>query len=158
MKLVPLFKGELEFDETTEVGFPTHDEDGDWLAYVEGDGVAVGDRLAGGLRWTNHPRRRADGTWLPSFEGVLKTNDAAERSSLPSTATTRVSPTPSSTSTAPPWPALTLAASAPAYRWVNHVFAVIEADVRPNADPEHWRLRAFECVNEIAAEKEETET
>ena len=36
MKLIPLFEGELRFDETTEVGFPTHGEDGDWLAYVEG--------------------------------------------------------------------------------------------------------------------------
>jgi len=29
MKLIPLFEGELRFDETTEVGFPTHGEDGD---------------------------------------------------------------------------------------------------------------------------------
>ena len=80
MKLVPLFEGELRFDEATEVGFPTHGEDGDWLAYVEGDGAVSGARLAGELRWTNHPRRRADGTWLPSFEGVIKTNDSIETS------------------------------------------------------------------------------
>jgi hypothetical protein len=142
MKPVPLFAGELEFDETTEVGFPTHDEDGDWLAYVEGDGVAVGDRLAGRLRWTNHPRRRADGTWLPRF-GVLKTNDGAEilfAFNGYNQGVTDAFEYEHRAAVA----ALTLATSTPAYRWVNHVFAVIEADIR----------RAFECVNEIAAEKE----
>jgi hypothetical protein len=29
MKLIPLFEGELRFDETTEVGFPTYGEDGE---------------------------------------------------------------------------------------------------------------------------------
>ena len=48
--------------------------------------------------------------------------------------------------------ALTLASASPPYQWVNHVFAVIEADVRPSGDPEHWRLRAYQCVNEIAGE------
>jgi hypothetical protein len=47
---------------------------------------------------------------------------------------------------------LTVATSSPAHRWVNHVFAVIESDARPSADPERWRFRAFECVNEIASE------
>src|ERR1051325_7749344 len=78
MKLALLFEGELCFEQASDVGFPTHGEDGDWLAYVEGDGAVSGARLAGELRWTNHPRRRADGTWLPSFEGVIKTNDSAE--------------------------------------------------------------------------------
>jgi hypothetical protein len=32
------------------------------------------------------------------------------------------------------------------------VFAVLEADVRPSAEPERWLLRAYECVNEIAVE------
>jgi hypothetical protein len=29
---------------------------------------------------------------------------------------------------------------------------VIEADVHPLANPEHWRVKAFECVNEIVNE------
>ena len=64
MKLIPLFEGELRFDETTEVGFPTHGEDGDWLAYVEGDGAVSGERLSGELRWTNH---RAGAPTAPGF-------------------------------------------------------------------------------------------
>jgi hypothetical protein len=80
LKLIPLFEGQLRFDESTEVGFSTlaNSEDGDWVAYVEGDGRLFGDRISGAVRWTNHPRRRADGTWLPSFEGVIKTEDEAE--------------------------------------------------------------------------------
>jgi hypothetical protein len=153
MKLALLFEGELEFDETTEVGFPTHDEDGDWLAYVEGDGVAVGERLAGKLRWTNHPRRRADGTWLPRFEGVLKTNDGAEILFAFNGYNVGVTD-PFEYEHRWVLAALTLATSNPDYRWLNHVFAVVEADVRPSADPERWRLRAYECINEIAAEQE----
>jgi hypothetical protein len=48
--------------------------------------------------------------------------------------------------------ALTLSAGDDRYRWVNRTFAVMEADVRPFANPEHWRVRAFECVNEITDE------
>jgi hypothetical protein len=152
MKLIPLFDGELRFDETTEVAFPSHGEDGDWLGYVEGDGAVSGERLAGELRWTNHPRRRADGTWLPRFEGVIRTNDSAEilfsfhgynqgvKDPLNNDHRTALA-------------ALTLASASPAYQWVNQVFGVIEADVRPSADPERWWLRAYECVSEITADR-----
>jgi hypothetical protein len=150
MKLALLFEGELVFDETTEVGFPTHQEDGDWLAYVEGDGIALGDRLAGKLRWTNHPRRRADGTWLPCFQGVLRTDDGADILFAFNGYNTGFSD-PFEYEHRSALAALSLATSNPTYRWVNQVFGVIEADVRPNADPEHWRLRAYECINEIAS-------
>ena len=151
MKLIPLFEGELRFDESTEVGFPTHGEDGDWLAYVEGDGAVSGDRLSGELRWTNHPRRRADGTWLPSFEGVLKTSDGAEIL-FAFNGYNQGLADPFEYEHRAALGALTLASANPAYQWVNNVFAVIEADVRPSADPERWRLRAYECANEIAGE------
>src|SRR5690242_19427956 len=77
MDLLPLFEGDLEFDETTEVGFATHADDGDWSAYVRGGGHVVGERVSGDLQWTNHPRRRADGTWLPDVQGVITTGDGA---------------------------------------------------------------------------------
>ncbi len=153
MRLVELFEGELRFDESTEVGFPAHGDDGDVSGYVQGDGAVNGTRLSGRLRWTNHPRRRADGTWLPDFHGVISTDDGADvlfsfrgynwevsdpvpEMHMPSEHRAAVA-------------ALTLAAADERYRWVNRVFAVIEADVRPLADPEHWRVRAFECVNEL---------
>jgi hypothetical protein len=45
--------------------------------------------------------------------------------------------------------ALTFAAGDDRYRWVNRVFAVLEAEVAPYADPERWHVKAFECVNEL---------
>jgi hypothetical protein len=150
MKLIPLFDGELRFDERTEVAFPSHGEDGDWVGYVEGDGAVTGERLAGELRWTNHPRRRADGTWLPRFEGSIKTNDSAEiLFSFHGYNQGVDGPDDNDHRTA--LAALTLASASPAYQWVNQVFAVIEADVRPSADPERWWLRAYECANEMPA-------
>ena len=152
MKLIPLCEGELRFDETTEVGFPTHGEDGDWLAYVEGDGVVSGPRLTGRLRWTNHPRRRADGTWLPTFEGVIRTEDPAEILFAFSGYNLGVT-NPFEYERRSALATLRLASANPEYLWVNSMFAVMEADVRPSADPEHWRIRAYECVNEIAGEE-----
>jgi hypothetical protein len=151
MKLGLLFEGELLFDETTEVGFPAYGDDGDWLAYVQGGGAVSGERLSGDVRWTNHPRRRADGTWLPAFEGVIKTNDLAEILFAVSGYNQGVADAYEYEHRSA-LAALTLASASPAYLWVNQVFAVIEADVRPNADPEYWRLRAYECLNEIARE------
>jgi hypothetical protein len=151
MRLVPLFEGELIYDESTEIGFPTYGEDGDWSAYVQGHGSISGVRLEGELRWTNHPRRRADGTWLPNYVGTIATADGAQvlfsmagyNQGLgdPFTYEQRAALC-----------SLTLAATEERYHWVNALFAVVEADVRPSADPEHWRLAAYECVNQIAAD------
>ena len=149
MQLVPLFEGELVFDESTEVGFPTYAEDGDWLAYVQGHGSISGERLQGELRWTNHPRRRADGTWLPDYQGSIATADGAQLLFSMAGYNTGVGD-PFTYDQRAALCSLTLAATDERYRWVNDLFAVVEADVRPSADPEHWRLRASECVNEIA--------
>lgn len=151
MRLVPLFDGELSFDETTEVGFPTYDTDGDWASYVLGDGRVAGERLNGNVRWTNHPRRRADGTWLPEFHGVISTDDDAQIL-ISFSGYNRGVTDPFEYEHRSGLAAVTLSASDDRYRWVNQVFAVMEADIRPSADPERWRVRAFECVNEIAAE------
>jgi hypothetical protein len=150
VRLVPLFEGELRFDEATEVGFPAHREDGDWAAYVHGDGRVSGDRIGGRLMWTNHPRRRADGTWLPDFQGVITTDDGAQI--LFSLAGyNQGCDDPYEYERRAALAAMTLATDSEQYGWVNRIFAVVEADVRPSADPEQWRLRAFECVNEITA-------
>lgn len=152
MRLVPLFEGELRFDESTEVGFPAAGEDGDWSGYVRGDGQVVGERLSGELLWTNHPRRRADGVWLPDFQGVITTGDGVNLLFSLSGYNQGVGD-PFGYDRRMATAALVLVAADERYRWVNSLFAVVEADVRPSADPEHWRLRAFECVNEIASEQ-----
>ena len=45
--------------------------------YGEGGGTFKGAKLAGELRWVNHPRHRGDGSVLPDIDGVLKTGDGA---------------------------------------------------------------------------------
>jgi hypothetical protein len=44
------------------------------FAFAEG---TVTGRVEGRLRGANHPRRRADGTFEPDFQGVIETNDGA---------------------------------------------------------------------------------
>lgn len=151
MRLVPLFEGELRFDETTEVGFASHGEDGDWSGYVRGDGRVGGDRVSGELRWTNHPRRRADGTWLPDVQGVITTDDGAAIL-FSFVGYNRGVTDPFEYEHRAGLAALTLLSDDERYRWVNDVFAILEADIRPEAAPEHWRIRAFECVNEIVSQ------
>ena len=157
MKLHPLFEGELRYDESTEAGVAAFGRSGDIASYAQGEGRINGERLRGRLRWTNHPRRRADGVGLPDVHGVISTEDGADilfsfygynfgvRESVQPRP---LQPYEQRAALA----ALTLAAGDDRYRWVNQVFAVLEADVRPFANPEHWRIRAFECVNEMTEE------
>jgi hypothetical protein len=106
MRLVPLFEGELIYDESTEIGFPT---------YV---------RTATGPRTFKARARSAASAWGASSAGRTAPADGPTE---PGFRTTKGrSPPPM-------------------------VLAVVEADVRPSADPEHRRLAAYECVNEIAA-------
>jgi hypothetical protein len=55
---------------------PFGGEDG--VAYGEGDGEFRGERLAGRARWSNHPKRRGDGVYLPDAHGVIETQDEAQ--------------------------------------------------------------------------------
>jgi hypothetical protein len=155
VKLVALFEGELIYDESTETGIVAYGESGDIASYAQGGGHVDGPRLTGKLRWTNHPRRRADGVALPYFHGVLSTADGAEI--LFSFRGYNWGVVKAAKDHHPLQPferraglaALTLAAGDERYRWVNRVFAMLEADIVPYAAPELWRVRAFECVNDL---------
>jgi hypothetical protein len=126
-------------------------EDGDWFGYVRGDGRVGGDRVSGDLQWTNHPHRRADGTWLPDVQGVITTDDGAAIL-FSFVGYNRGVTDPFEYERRAGLAALTLLSNDERYRWVNDVFAILEADIRPEAGPERWRIRAFECVNEIASQ------
>ncbi len=45
--------------------------------YGEGGGEFRGERLSGQARWSNHPRKRSDGVFLPDAHGVIETTDGA---------------------------------------------------------------------------------
>jgi hypothetical protein len=98
-------------------------------------------------------RRRADGTWLPDFQGVITTDDGAQIV-FSFAGYNHGCDDPYEYERRAALAAMTLATDSEQYDWVNRGFAVVEADVRPSAEPEHWRVRAFECVNEIAGESQ----
>jgi hypothetical protein len=54
---------------------PFEGEDG--VAYGEGQGEFRGERLSGRARWSNHPKRRSDGVYLPDAHGAIETEDGA---------------------------------------------------------------------------------
>ena len=157
MKLIPFFEGDLIYDESTEAGVAAFEATGDISTYAQGDGRITGDRLSGNLRWTAHPRRRADGVSLPDFHGVITTDDAAtilfsfQGYSVGGREAAKPHPLQPYEQRAV-LATLTFAAGEDRYRWHNRVFALMEADARPFADPERWHIRAFECVNEIVSE------
>jgi hypothetical protein len=74
MKLAFLCTLELDFDDRLDQ-LRTPRRDGG--IYGTGSGVRVGDRLSGRIRWTNHPRIRADGTTLPDMHGVIEVGDGS---------------------------------------------------------------------------------
>ena len=71
MRLEPLYVARFTYPESYAV---VHAEDSAFFFLAEG---TVEGAIVGRLRGANHPRRRADGTFLPDFQGVIETTDAA---------------------------------------------------------------------------------
>jgi hypothetical protein len=146
LHLEVLFEGQLRFEETTQVGFGPHDSEDDWFSYVQCEGEVSGERLSGRFTWTNYPRRRADGTWLP--HGVMIADDGMEiLFSLQGC--NQVAASRDDTEHRTAVAAVTLAAKDERYRWLNSVVAILEV-ARSSADPAVWHVRAYECVGDIA--------
>jgi hypothetical protein len=72
MDLAPLCIFELSFDDPLDL---VRSPPGGGGIYGTGSGVVTGERLSGRVRWTNHPRVRADGTTLPDLHGVVEIAD-----------------------------------------------------------------------------------
>jgi hypothetical protein len=75
MKLERVCEMRWAYREGFDLVKPYGGEEG--LGYGEGGGTVTGERLAGTVRWANHPRRRSDGRMLPNGGGVLTTTDGA---------------------------------------------------------------------------------
>jgi hypothetical protein len=71
MRLEPLYRATFTTPESWSVELA-----GEGQSFLIAEGRTEG-RVSARLRAANYPRRRADGTLLPDFRGVLETNDGA---------------------------------------------------------------------------------
>ena len=153
MRLQALFEGYLSYVDRGHWAAPYHDQE--YIGYAEATGEVSGERLRGRVRCLNHPVQLSSGPELyrPDYYGVIWTDDGA-------TVLWRVQGYNLFEPEVPPeyvGRALmmsTFAADDDRYRWLNHVFGVIEAVCTGPVDladaaTEQWQLRVFECVHEL---------
>jgi hypothetical protein len=132
MRLEPIFDMELDYADGFFVIAPYGGTEG--AGYGSGRGRVTGDRVAGDVRWSNHPRRREDGVLIPDAHGVIETEDGARivfhlagySTALEGSKTKRAIVSPA-----------TFATDDERYRWLNNVVAVGEGTI----DFETLRLR-----------------
>ena len=75
MKLEPLYRATFTYPEAWAVDLTgAGGTEGQHFFVAEG---RCEGRISGRLRGANHPRRRVDGTFMPDFQGVIETDDAA---------------------------------------------------------------------------------
>lgn len=76
MQLKGLYTAKFRYPQSWAIAFagPVGQGEGQHFFLAEGE---CSGRLSGRLRGANHPRRRADGTFLPDFQGVIDTEDGA---------------------------------------------------------------------------------
>lgn len=143
MRLEPLFDIDLDYEDGFFVIAPYGGTEG--IGYGSGRGRVSGERVAGAVRWSNHPRRREDGVLVPDAHGVIETDDGARIVFHLAGYSTPIEA--SSTKRAIVSPA-TFASDDDRYRWLNDVVAVGEGTI----DFETLRLgmRYYAAVNEAA--------
>ena len=138
MRLEPLYSASFTTPESWSVdlagqfGTEAH-------SFLVAEGRSTG-RLSARLRGANVPRRRADGTLLPDFRGVLETDDGA--TILYSwTGRTRVSDEGRHELVG----GITHITDDERYQWLNHSFCGLTGEVLPRADGS-----GFDVVLEVA--------
>jgi hypothetical protein len=75
MRLEHLFDLDLRYEGDYVVVRPYGGLDG--VGYASGKGRATGPRVVGGVRFSNNPRVRGDGTLLADLAGAISTDDGA---------------------------------------------------------------------------------
>lgn len=145
MELEPLFTGRFLFKGVAGDHFAAYGEDGDWVGYVTGEGEIEGERLRGTLTWTNTPRRRADGTWLYDFTGLIRTDDDVLIRFETGGYNWSLTDDPFEYEHRQVVGALTFQTAGEKYRWLNRTYALLEADVGEDreTESERWQVRAF---------------
>ena len=141
MRLEFLFDAAMHYTDLAFLESPFGGAEG--MAFGTGVGTFSGGRLQGEARWSNFPRRREDGVFLPNVCGVLTTDDDAEvlfhftGYSLASEEVRRI--------TSP----VTFSAASDRYRWLNSIVAMSEGLLGIEDGVSTIRLRCYACINEM---------
>jgi hypothetical protein len=153
MRLQELFEGHLSYVDRGHWAAPHHEQE--YVGYAEASGEIVGERLCGRVRCLNHPIQlsRSPDLYHPDYHGVISTQDGATvlwRFQGYNLFEPDIGPEYLGRALM----VSTFATDHDRYRWLNQVFAVIEAICTGPvdlADPatEQWHLRAFECVHDL---------
>jgi len=123
MKLLPFYRVRFRYPQGWGVGLGSA-ESAEGQHFYLAEGTCEG-RIQGTFRGANHPRRRADGTFEPDFQGVIETTDGASiffeyrgyGRAYPAGARQIVG-------------SATHLCDHPSYRWLNDSFAVGEGVVK----------------------------
>lgn len=144
VRLEPLAELRLHYTTPFWLIQPFGGEEG--IGYGEGEGRIEGERLAGSVRWVNHPRRRPDGAMLPNTNGLIETDDDAqltlELEGLTLVDEHRVGRQLLHVS---------FATADERYTWLNDVFAVAEGVIDHDAETDRYVMRApvYRVVHEL---------
>ena len=147
MRLDPLFEGDLEYEEVEHTAVSPYG-DGRWFGYTPAHGTITGQRLSGDVRCHNLYRQQSvePEVFSPTYRGAIDTEDGA----LILLEAEGLNCFDGALGTVVMY--MTFRTSDERYRWLNGVMAIVEAlcfatDGGP--DTERWKLRAFECVNDM---------
>ena len=76
MHLTPLCSMDLRYTSDFHLIRPYGNESG--AGWGIGEGTVTGQRLSGGIVWSNQPQRRGDGAMLPKVRGVITTAEGGQ--------------------------------------------------------------------------------
>lgn len=142
MRLEPFCMMRMRYSESS--WHQLFSDGGEWLGYGQGDGTVTGE-LEGQVTWSNYPRRREDGVWMPNLRGCIKIAPGRDvLVSVHGQSITEQGDEPRRAILG----RVELATEDAAYRWLNTSFLVGEGEI--DEQREHWWIATFVCVNEIA--------
>jgi hypothetical protein len=146
MILEHLCEMELGYRGPFELVKPYGGEEGS--GYGEGGGIVLGDKMAGQVRWVNHPRRRSDGRMLPDAGGIVRTRDGANvMFQMQGRTVFKVDEKGDQKGGQLLW--ILFESADEQYLWLNAALCVIEGMIDPQTG--RMKFNVYACVNELIA-------
>lgn len=113
-----------------------------------GAGVVSGDRLAGTVRWVNHPRRRSDGSMLLDAHAVITTEEGCDiLCSWQGRAASPGASRPPLAAGGTQVLAALFEAEDARYHWLNQLVCVAEGHLHP--ETLRLQLRIYACLSDL---------